>query len=111
MASKRTAKRRRTRMFGEENLHAQAMRAGQLPHPDMRPIRSTRGRGPGMTGIDFAVRADMMHVERPGRPCPEEVGATVAALDYRASREKFAGKSAGSSLTATATGGRRLLGY
>lgn len=104
----RSARSKRNRLFAEEDAHFGALRGGQLPAPDMRPIRSTRGRGPGMTGIDFAIRADMMHVDAPGRPCPEEVGCTVAALDYRDSRARRGTKGTAPSLATTATGGRRL---
>lgn len=94
--------------FAEQAAWADAHAAGELPYPDLRPIRSTR-RPAGFTGLDYQVRIDTMHITgRESQRLSDDVGCTVAALDWQEKsyeRRKVAG---GTSLTTTATGGKRL---
>lgn len=92
--------------FAEEDAFGQAVRVGSIDRG--RPARYQPRRPSGTQGIDYATRMEGMFVHGPNPRISDDVGSTIAAIDWQANsyqRRKVAG---GTSLTTTATGGKRL---
>jgi hypothetical protein len=99
----------REERFGEEVEHLAATRGGRRLADDGRSHGPQRRLPSGFQGLDWATRLEGMVVHGPRPTIPDDVGCTVAALDWQEKSYARAKVNApGGSMVATASGGKRL---